>query len=123
MNLFSAKLHRTGPKAHIRVESVIPFNKIGATPQVFAYLVYPNGKELLVDEGEPIGKLAAVIASRKSAYIPHVGFTIRVKTVGDLVEIGWGINKDSIGDLYAYDAESLLEQIAPQLVNQYLKLR
>ncbi len=122
MNIFSDRLHQTGPKAHIQIETVIPHGKIGSTPQVFAYLVHPNGRALLVDEGEPIRKVAEAILSRKPALIPHVGFKISIETRGAWVLIGWNINGDTIKDTFAYNAETLLEQIAPDLVNKYLGL-
>lgn len=122
MNIFSERLYGTGLKAHIRVETVIPFNKIGAFPQVFAYLVYPNGRELLVDEGGPIDRLAEAIATRQRVTIPHVGYDITVVTNGSKVEIGWGQKGEKAILGYAYDAEALLQQIGPHLVNKYLGL-
>lgn len=121
MNIFSEKSKGTGPKAHIVVGTIASLGKNPYYPQTFARLVNPDGKDLVIDEGKPIEKLAQAIASRKSTTIFHVGFNIIVETKGNKVMIGWGI-KDRKIDLFAYDAEKLLEQIGPELVNQYLGL-
>ncbi|KKT71468.1 MAG: hypothetical protein UW68_C0065G0004 [Candidatus Collierbacteria bacterium GW2011_GWB1_44_6] len=122
MNIFSAKLRGTEPKAHIRVETVIPHGKVGAKPLTYMIIVNPDGKELIVDEGVPTRKVAEAIVSRKPVIIPHVGYKIAVETKGKEVMIGWSAYSEKDIVFFAYPAEILLEQIGPELINQYLGL-
>ncbi len=87
-------------------------------------LVSPAENLLVIDEGLPLNTFAKKIASHQLKSMQHVGYLIRFFPGENDVVITWETVGCSvpIGSL-VFNAEELLQQIAPDEVNAYLKSR